>query len=384
ITCDSQGAQAIARRPVNHQRTKHIAVRWHIVRDIVKQGRVTGVDGRTQDMIADGLTKSLPRPAHEKHAKAMGLEEVEQNGISVKGLSDAIIAKLFNYGFDFVVVRLPAPEEVVAALLSHGSFEALAPGSAHVRSFPLLLPPPDLRCAGDPRDTLRADVAPEKHAATMFAQSAPSANSGRSAVYTPAAATAAPGHPLLRPPADAADFLLPYAPYSIQVNFMNNVYDVIEHGRIGIFESPTGTLPAGGLTFVAVVSSVPQGKSLSLICGSLKWLLDDGRRNELADGVFAERLSDDEPDWILAHESERKRLEEGRAREQKAQQRAERVRRAKENVLKRPLAAKESGRVAKKADRADMEDFIVDDYDPDAMETASSSYISLGNKLAAM
>lgn len=36
------------------------------------------------------------------------------------------------------------------------------------------------------------------------------------------------------------DFHHPYAPYPIQVEFMNAVYTTIEDGCIGIFESPTG------------------------------------------------------------------------------------------------------------------------------------------------
>ncbi|XP_037700974.1 ATP-dependent DNA helicase DDX11 isoform X2 [Choloepus didactylus] len=52
-------------------------------------------------------------------------------------------------------------------------------------------------------------------------------------------------------------FPFPYTPYSIQKDFMSELYQVLEAGKIGIFESPTGT-----------------GKSLSLICGALSWLRD--------------------------------------------------------------------------------------------------------------
>ena len=54
-----------------------------------------------------------------------------------------------------------------------------------------------------------------------------------------------------------SEFSFPFNPYEIQLNFMKNLYKVIENGEIGIFESPTGT-----------------GKSLSLTCGSLTWLQD--------------------------------------------------------------------------------------------------------------
>uniref|UniRef100_A0A8C5L055 ATP-dependent DNA helicase DDX11 n=1 Tax=Jaculus jaculus TaxID=51337 RepID=A0A8C5L055_JACJA len=52
-------------------------------------------------------------------------------------------------------------------------------------------------------------------------------------------------------------FPFPFPPYSIQKKFMAELYQVLEAGKIGIFESPTGT-----------------GKSLSLICGALSWLRD--------------------------------------------------------------------------------------------------------------
>ena len=38
------------------------------------------------------------------------------------------------------------------------------------------------------------------------------------------------------------DFHHPYTPYAIQLQFMNAVYDALEDGCVGIFESPTGTV----------------------------------------------------------------------------------------------------------------------------------------------
>lgn len=32
----------------------------------------------------------------------------------------------------------------------------------------------------------------------------------------------------------------PYKPYEIQIQFMEALYDALEHKKIGIFESPTG------------------------------------------------------------------------------------------------------------------------------------------------
>ena len=36
------------------------------------------------------------------------------------------------------------------------------------------------------------------------------------------------------------DFHHPFQPYNIQLEFMNVLYDCIENGKVGIFESPTG------------------------------------------------------------------------------------------------------------------------------------------------
>jgi hypothetical protein len=64
------------------------------------------------------------------------------------------------------------------------------------------------------------------------------------------------------PPREAADAgsarafpAFPFRPYDIQLDLMRGLYDVLERGGIGIFESPTGT-----------------GKTLSVLCSSLHWL----------------------------------------------------------------------------------------------------------------
>lgn len=38
------------------------------------------------------------------------------------------------------------------------------------------------------------------------------------------------------------DFHHPYPPYDIQTDLMNAIYECIDSGKVGIFESPTGTV----------------------------------------------------------------------------------------------------------------------------------------------
>ncbi|KAI9659264.1 MAG: ATP-dependent DNA helicase chl1 [Trizodia sp. TS-e1964] len=86
------------------------------------------------------------------------------------------------------------------------------------------------------------------------------------------------------------NFYHPYTPYGIQTEFMKALYSCIEDGNIGIFESPTGTV-------------ITQGKSLSLICGSLTWLRNHKKymlENQIqteADGYGDQ----DEPPWMIEH-----------------------------------------------------------------------------------
>ncbi|XP_047404058.1 ATP-dependent DNA helicase DDX11 isoform X1 [Sciurus carolinensis] len=66
-------------------------------------------------------------------------------------------------------------------------------------------------------------------------------------------------------------FPFPFPPYPIQKAFMTELYQVLEAGKIGIFESPTGT-----------------GKSLSLICGALSWLRDFEQKKRQEEALLLE------------------------------------------------------------------------------------------------
>ncbi|XP_071278364.1 ATP-dependent DNA helicase DDX11 isoform X3 [Agelaius tricolor] len=128
-------------------------------------------------------------------------------------------------------------------------------------------------------------------------------------------------------------FPFPYTPYRIQEQFMEALYGALEAGRVGIFESPTGT-----------------GKSLSLICGALAWLRDweEKRRQEeeqlLAlgaggqDGLSPQQArpgsadTAGQPDWVTAFVQRKEerdmvdRLKEEQIRRKKREDRLEKIR----------------------------------------------------------
>jgi len=50
------------------------------------------------------------------------------------------------------------------------------------------------------------------------------------------------------------DFHHPYTPYDIQETFMSTVYQVLEDGKVGILESPTGTVSQNPIHVTALKS----------------------------------------------------------------------------------------------------------------------------------
>jgi ATP sulfurylase len=74
IRCDNQGAISLTKNPMQHARTKHINLQHHFVRERIENGEVTFKYCSTEDMVADVLTKALPREQHNKLISMFGLE----------------------------------------------------------------------------------------------------------------------------------------------------------------------------------------------------------------------------------------------------------------------------------------------------------------------
>lgn len=73
LLSDSQSAIQIAENPMHHRRTKHIDVRHHYIREMVRMGKVRLSYLPTNEMPADVFTKGLSREKHERCMKGMQL-----------------------------------------------------------------------------------------------------------------------------------------------------------------------------------------------------------------------------------------------------------------------------------------------------------------------
>jgi len=81
--CDSQGAMAMMHNPTSSNRTKHIDVTHHFVRECVETAAISVTQVRTADMVADCLTKALPTDAFNKCQAALGLTDGEADAARV-------------------------------------------------------------------------------------------------------------------------------------------------------------------------------------------------------------------------------------------------------------------------------------------------------------
>jgi hypothetical protein len=73
VFADSTGCLSQMENNRHHERTKHIDIKYHYVRDVYEQQIIDFQHCLTNEMTADILTKPLPRQLHWHHLERMGL-----------------------------------------------------------------------------------------------------------------------------------------------------------------------------------------------------------------------------------------------------------------------------------------------------------------------
>lgn len=72
LNCDNMGAISLANNSSFHSKTKHIDIRVHMICEYVEYGYVSLSYVRSNDQLADILTKTLNPQRHAKNVLGMG------------------------------------------------------------------------------------------------------------------------------------------------------------------------------------------------------------------------------------------------------------------------------------------------------------------------
>jgi hypothetical protein len=76
LRVDSKNALALAKNPIFHERSKHIQVRHHFIRDCLEEGSIKAGYINTKDQLADLLTKPLGRIRFLKLCSKTGMVQI--------------------------------------------------------------------------------------------------------------------------------------------------------------------------------------------------------------------------------------------------------------------------------------------------------------------
>lgn len=76
---DNQGAIYLVKNPILSERSKHIDISYHYVRDLAEKKKIVVEYVPTNEMVADGLTKPLPRICFKRFVKELGLVDKDKN-----------------------------------------------------------------------------------------------------------------------------------------------------------------------------------------------------------------------------------------------------------------------------------------------------------------
>ena len=76
LKVDNKSALALAKNPIFHERSKHIRIKYHFIRDCLEDGSIKASHIATTDQLADILTKSLGKSKFQEMSERIGLQQI--------------------------------------------------------------------------------------------------------------------------------------------------------------------------------------------------------------------------------------------------------------------------------------------------------------------
>jgi len=84
IYINNKSAIMLAKNPVNHQHSKHIDIRYHFIREHVKEKAVELIHVKTKNQVADIFTKPLPEESFNKFKELLRMKATRRKS-SLRG-----------------------------------------------------------------------------------------------------------------------------------------------------------------------------------------------------------------------------------------------------------------------------------------------------------
>jgi hypothetical protein len=83
LYCDNKSAIAMSKNLVYHNRTRHIAIEHHFIREAIEEGEVELKFCKTEEQVADIFTKELLKEKFQQLREALGVQEQHIKGENV-------------------------------------------------------------------------------------------------------------------------------------------------------------------------------------------------------------------------------------------------------------------------------------------------------------
>jgi hypothetical protein len=76
LKVDNKSTLALAKNPIFHERSKHIRIKYHFIRDCLEDGSIKASHIATTEQLTDILTKSLGKSKFQEIRERIGLQQI--------------------------------------------------------------------------------------------------------------------------------------------------------------------------------------------------------------------------------------------------------------------------------------------------------------------